>query len=366
MGHPNVQSITIIHSVEEGFPATAGGIASWIKDFIEFSKAQHVILGVGRGPKPAARNREKQRAEFFRIATLRNQRRLVPDSLRLACGIFWHREKIGRNVLVHQIELVPVVKIAQPQSKITLVLHTNYSAHLGPHTDSTWRFSRTLFPFLERIALKLADGVISHSPQDLDRIRKLAPETILIPGWFNDRIFFNTETIGNPSVVLWVGRFERVKDPILAIDTVAQLRDEINLEFIMIGSGSMEGVMRRRIHELGLERKIKIVAPLIATDLAAELEAASALLHTSHFEGSPRVLLEALAVGTPVITLPSCDPEGLILPGKNGLLADKRSPTELAALLRKRKMFKDKSEITSATETHRASSVVSKIEALIS
>lgn len=365
MGQPSVQNITIVHSVEEGFPATAGGIASWIQDFIGFSKGQHLILGVSRGPKPAAGKPKKQQTEFVRIANLKNQRRLVPDSLRLAFGIFRHREKIGANVMVHQIELVPVIKLAQRQSKITLVLHTNYSAHLGPHTDSTWRFSRTLFPFLERVALKLADRVISHSPQDVDRIRKIAPETTLIPGWFNERIFFTNENISNPSLVLWVGRFETVKDPMLAIDTIAQLSDVTDLEFNMIGSGSMEGVMRKRIQELGLEQRIKIVAPLMPTDLATGLATASALFHTSHFEGSPRILLEALAVGTPVITLPSCDPEGLILPGKNGFLADNRSPTELAALLRNRNIFKDKSAITSVTETHRASSVVPKIEALI-
>jgi glycosyltransferase involved in cell wall biosynthesis len=50
---------------------------------------------------------------------------------------------------------------------------------------------------------------------------------------------------------------------------------------------------------------------------------------TSHFEGAPRILVEALACGTPVAGPAAIDPDNVITPG-TGRVVPSREPAELA------------------------------------
>jgi glycosyltransferase involved in cell wall biosynthesis len=97
--------------------------------------------------------------------------------------------------------------------------------------------------------------------------------------------------------VLWIGRLERQKDPLLALDVLAATK---TLHLTMLGEGSLRPAVERRIHALGLKDRVTLHGHVAAIE--PFLAPADALLITSRYEGGPAVAVEALAQGLPVIS----------------------------------------------------------------
>jgi|GEM_PF-6257580 len=73
------------------------------------------------------------------------------------------------------------------------------------------------------------------------------------------------------------------------------LRDRgVDAELTMAGKGALADRTRTHVAQRGLDDRIRVPG---WADVAAELADAHALLHTATWEGLPRVMLEAVAVG---------------------------------------------------------------------
>ncbi len=116
--------------------------------------------------------------------------------------------------------------------------------------------------------------------------------------------------------VLSVGRLETEKNPLLLADVLALLTRNpaqaaeppaSGLEgnawrFQICGEGPLEGELRERLRELGVEDRAELLGYLpIHGGLMDRYRGANAFLHISWTEGMPQVLLEAFAAGTPVV-----------------------------------------------------------------
>lgn len=93
----------------------------------------------------------------------------------------------------------------------------------------------------------------------------------------------------------WVGEHIKRKRPWLAVDVMDALRDlGVDAELTMAGMGALEDQTRTLVSRRGLEDSIHVPG---WADAAAVLAGSHALLHTAAWEGLPRVMLEAVAVG---------------------------------------------------------------------
>lgn len=105
--------------------------------------------------------------------------------------------------------------------------------------------------------------------------------------------------------VLFVGRFIPEKNPALVVDAVAHLQDEgLALNCLLVGEGPARDAVAARIeaHELG--DCVTILSPRDDyEDLLGLMKAASVLTLPSRREGFGITALEALAAGTPVVTI---------------------------------------------------------------
>jgi glycosyltransferase involved in cell wall biosynthesis len=133
---------------------------------------------------------------------------------------------------------------------------------------------------------------------------------------------------GTP-VVGTLMRFVPEKDPNLWLETaaeVARLRPETR--FLIFGYGVLEPEMRLRLETLGLSRQVILAG---ATDDAGlALSAMDVVLLTSAIEGLPNVMIEAQAVGRPVVaTDVGGNSEGL-LEGRTGAVVRPRSTASLS------------------------------------
>ncbi|HKP28564.1 MAG TPA: glycosyltransferase [Gemmatimonadales bacterium] len=98
-------------------------------------------------------------------------------------------------------------------------------------------------------------------------------------------------------VVGWVGRMTPEKGPDVAVEALALTREDITLSFV--GAGRMESGLRERARELGIGSRIRWHG--VVPEAWRYFRAFDAWCLSSHTEGTPISLLEAMAAGVPVI-----------------------------------------------------------------
>jgi teichuronic acid biosynthesis glycosyltransferase TuaC len=136
-------------------------------------------------------------------------------------------------------------------------------------------------------------------------------------------------------VVLFVGHLVKVKglDGLLqAWGIVArQRRDPPRL--VLIGDGPERGGLMRLVEQAGLASHVSFLGPLPQPVVADWIAAADVLCLPSHNEGSPNVIVEALASGIPVVASRVGGIPDLVTDGVNGLLVPPADPGRLSEAL---------------------------------
>jgi glycosyltransferase involved in cell wall biosynthesis len=101
--------------------------------------------------------------------------------------------------------------------------------------------------------------------------------------------------VSTPVKLAWIGEMTRRKRPESALAVADALRG-LGVEFrvVMAGTGPRMDHVRRRLARLGLGEAVELPGQV---DVARLLADSHAVLHTAAWEGLPRVLLEAAAVG---------------------------------------------------------------------
>lgn len=99
-----------------------------------------------------------------------------------------------------------------------------------------------------------------------------------------------------------VARLSAQKGLPLLLDAAASLRREnVDFRLVLVGDGEMRAEIEARIAALNLEQNVVITGWASATDVREHLLAARAMVLPSFAEGLPVVIMEALALGRPVI-----------------------------------------------------------------
>jgi colanic acid/amylovoran biosynthesis glycosyltransferase len=118
-----------------------------------------------------------------------------------------------------------------------------------------------------------------------------------------------------------VGRLSEQKGHLLLIEAVAQLHAQgLNFEMVIVGDGPLRGELERLIDQYGMRGRVWITGFLDNHGVRCELKSARALVMPSFAEGLPVVIIEALALGRPVISTYIAGIPELVEPGRNGWL----------------------------------------------
>ena len=127
-----------------------------------------------------------------------------------------------------------------------------------------------------------------------------------------------------------VFRFYKEKDPLLWVRTAARVaRARADIVFLLVGIGPMHARIMKLAGKLGIADRLflpgteKIIAPAYG--------AMDVLLLTSRFEGLPNVVIEAQALGVPVVATDVGGTRDAVLDGHTGWIEARRNPSRLAA-----------------------------------
>jgi glycosyltransferase involved in cell wall biosynthesis len=104
-------------------------------------------------------------------------------------------------------------------------------------------------------------------------------------------------------------------------------------ELALVGEGGERARLERLVREEGVAASVRFLGPLPQAQVADWLAAADLLCLPSHSEGSPNVVVEALASGVPVVATRVGGVPDLVSDGINGLLVPPADPSSLADAL---------------------------------
>ena len=140
---------------------------------------------------------------------------------------------------------------------------------------------------------------------------------------------------GEGPLLLFVGRITPLKNPTLAVETLARL-PEARLAVVggLSGTGGEAEMrsMRATAECFGVADRISYVSPKSHRALSSYYRAADAVLIPSHSESFGLVALEAAASGTPVVAASVGGLRSLVEHGSTGFLVPEPDPELYAAL----------------------------------
>ena len=118
-----------------------------------------------------------------------------------------------------------------------------------------------------------------------------------------------------------VGRLCAQKGQLLLVEAAALLhRDGVEFELVLAGDGEMRAPIEAAIARHGLGARVRITGWIASESVRSELLDARALVLPSFAEGLPVVIMEAMAVGRPVITTRIAGIPELVREGVDGWL----------------------------------------------
>jgi glycosyltransferase involved in cell wall biosynthesis len=241
------------------------------------------------------------------------------------------------------------VRRLNPDILQSFLCHANVAARLAGRLDR-WRpvitgtvtieIERHSHRFLESLTCGLSDLHVANSHAVADHLTtelSFPPErVVVIPNGLSLEDVDRTPAVERAAygvatdipLIVWAGRMYPVKNLETFVVVIAWVRRRMPVQAVLLGDGPERPRLAALIEERGLDSVIRLA--LWSDRVVGWLKAADLLFFPSLTEGSPNVVLEAMACGCPVVAgdVPAC--RELIDHGVHGWLNEPRDVEGLA------------------------------------
>jgi glycosyltransferase involved in cell wall biosynthesis len=177
----------------------------------------------------------------------------------------------------------------------------------------------------------------------------------------------------SPALVC-VARLSEEKGHLVLLEALRNLlATGVGARLVLVGDGPLRETLEKRTAELGLEEAVRFTGLVGADEVRRQLLAARALVLGSLIEGLPVSIMEALALGRPVIATNVGATAELVVPGRTGWLVSAGSAEALTEAMRE--AIKASTEVLGemgrrgaalVAERHRACIEIPRLERLLS
>ena len=184
-------------------------------------------------------------------------------------------------------------------------------------------FYRFLFKLFIRLDVSRAKAVRVMNNQVAEKLVQFGvPESKinLIPAIYVDSDIFKPMTLPKEYDLIFVGRLEKNKGIDLLLETASKLKAQIlNFKMIIVGSGPLKENLKFKIKNLKLQDNVLLHGyAKDSHEIAELLNKSKILVMPSYNEGGPRVVVEAMACGVPVLATPVGIVSDLLKNGSGG------------------------------------------------
>ena len=253
-----------------------------------------------------------------------------------------------RNFLVRYQTLRRIWKTYKPDVILSFLGKNNFMAILtalglpskvavSVRGEPTMEYVGKVMQLLAKGLFTLANGVIMQTEQACEFLPKhIRKKTVVLPNPLNP-LFINARYEGEKEdVIVAAGRLDENKNHAMLIHAFARIADEFpQMKLIIYGEGESRPQLEALIAEKQLEHRVAL--PGSISDISEKVAKARIFTLTSNTEGMPNSVMEAMALGIPVVSTdcPCGGPAMLIEHEVNGMLVPVEDTYALADAFRK-------------------------------
>jgi glycosyltransferase involved in cell wall biosynthesis len=200
-------------------------------------------------------------------------------------------KNIGRRSFLGKYKLKKLLEVISPD-----IVHTHGSktTSIINSIKNNYKHVATVHGIKKKKKVyEKCDLVIGVSNRAIENIHN---KSIVISNWWNPQL--KKSIIRKNKYALAVGRLEKVK----GFDLLISSWTNIKTKLVIVGSGKEKENLLNLIKKNNLSNKVEIVDEVKREDLISYYENASVLIVSSRDEGGPRVALESLYIGIPVLS----------------------------------------------------------------
>jgi len=235
-------------------------------------------------------------------------------------------------VHVHTPVAAFVTRLACQRTNTHPVLYTAHGFHFYKGAPlKNW----LLYYNMEKLAAHWTDGLITINEEDYKAAQKFKLRK-------NGKVFFvpgvGVDIIGLEQRIASIDRSEKRKELCISelstvLITVAELiprknhiqvlralskLNKTNFHYLVVGNGESEQQLKKAVNELMLQDKVSFLG--FRRDVPELMASSDIFILTSRHEGLTRALMEAMAVGLPIIATDVRGNRDLVKSGENGYL----------------------------------------------
>jgi glycosyltransferase involved in cell wall biosynthesis len=215
-------------------------------------------------------------------------------------------------VHTHSSKAGVVGRVAARHAQVPAVVHTVHGWSFRPEQPA---LMRAAYAHIERRMARMTDALVVVAQKDadvgLDARIGVASQYHVIRSGIDIAAFHRSENEGvlvraeltvprSAPVVGWIGRFDPIKGPAAAVRVFARVRASVpDAHLIAVGDGPLRAACETLARELRVAEGSRFVG--VRRDVPRFLSAVDLLILTSVSEGLPRVVVEAMAAGVPVV-----------------------------------------------------------------
>lgn len=309
----------IIHIVE----SAGGGVLKYIQEItmhLDNEKYRHTIIYSCRDVTPKNFNQMFNANVETKYVPMHRGISLKQDYYALVCLYKLITELRPDIIHLHSTKAGLLGRIA---AFLTGHPKVFYTPHCYSFLMESEPIGKRIIYFLGEMLLSQVKGnIIACSKSEYKLAKKLSwlRKKFLLENAIDMQAFLPYRYKREQNLILGVGRLDEQKDPLLFIRLVDRIKSKHpEIKAIWIGDGPWRKKCETLNHRLGTN--ITFTGWLKYGEVIRHLSKASVFLQTSKWEGLPYTILEALALGIPIVASNISSHRDVIDHGTNGFIA---------------------------------------------
>ena len=336
--------IPVIHVITR---LTLGGSSENTMSTMETLERAGYAGTLALGPESESETVADARRRGCRIVPIASLGREVRPARDVAAVVaLWRLFRRARPAIVHTHTSKAgfIGRLAARLAGVPAVIHQPH----GHVFYGYWGPRRTaLFVALERLAAPWTDAIVTLTPREVDEhlergIGRAAQYAVVPSGVPTAALRAAAPSraaararlglAAGAFVVAGVGRLVPIKGFDLLVAALPDVLARVpSTQVVLVGDGAERAALQARAAALGVGDRLRITGAV--TDVTVYLAAADVLVAPSRNEGMGRVLVEALALGVPVVGTAVGGIPDVIVDGECGVLVPPEDPPALAEAL---------------------------------
>jgi glycosyltransferase involved in cell wall biosynthesis len=310
--------------------AEAGGAQSYVCKLLPSLVERFDVTVAAHGPGPVRHAAEAAGVPFVPLRYVRRPLHPLRDALGLIELVWLFRRVRPDIVHLNSSKMGFLGRLAASLTGVPVRVVTAHGWAFGWYSGIASR----MFRLADRLMEPLTTCVITVSHQQAAAGLRAGTcrvgRTVVIPNAVEIGPASRRSTSGGPVRLVSVGRLSPPKD-FVTLERALALVPSGSVRARLVGDGRERPALEAEAARLGLDGEVEFLGE--RRDVTALLADADLFVLSSHSEGMPMSVLEAMAAGLPVVASAVGGVPEVVVSGDTGLLVPPGDPATLAAAL---------------------------------